>query len=129
MTPGRLISKLGFGFWCSLCRSPYEQGRAAGPGLWPALLTQAFPFLPKDQKTRPHIRERFDEIREIRNRVSHHEPIWDRNIKRYYHRIVAALGWMNQGVAEAVHQVSRVEAVADRGVPGYRDMAGRLVRR
>lgn len=128
MTVGRLISKLGFGFWCCLCRRPYEQGRSAGPGLWPGLLKAGFPFLPRDHRTRPQIQHRFDEIREVRNRVSHHEPIWDRNIGRTHGRIVAALGWMNQGVAAAVQQVCTVDEVAERGVGGFREMAEQLVR-
>ena len=35
MNEGRLVSVLGFGFWVSLCKRPYEQGRTAGPRLWP----------------------------------------------------------------------------------------------
>ncbi len=31
MTEGRLVSALGFGFWVSLCKRPYEQGRTVGP--------------------------------------------------------------------------------------------------
>ena len=30
MTEGRLVSILGFGFWVSLCKRPYEQGALAG---------------------------------------------------------------------------------------------------
>lgn len=128
MTPGRLLSKLGFGFWCSLCRSPYEQGRKDGPGLWPGLITKGFPFLPRDQKSRPKILHRFDEIREIRNRVSHHEPIWDCNIVRIHDRVVSAIGWMNQGVADAVRNVAMVESISEEGLDPYRVLAERLVK-
>lgn len=30
LTTGRLVARLGFGFWVSLCKRPYEQGRVSG---------------------------------------------------------------------------------------------------
>jgi hypothetical protein len=127
-TPGRLTSKLSLGFWVGLCRSPYEQGRATGPALWPALVRRAFPFLPRQHRTRPAILQRLEELRELRNRVFHHEPIWDRNLPRHHRRLIDSLAWMNQGVAHAVLEVSRLDAVFTMGPAAYRAMAERLVR-
>lgn len=127
LTPGRLISKLSFGFWVSLCRSPYEQGRASGPALWPKLTQLGFPFLPKEHRSRSKILTRFDEFRDLRNRVFHHEPIWDRNLDRAYSRAVDTLSWLNQGVAQAVGEISTVEATVAKGPAGYRQEAEDLV--
>lgn len=127
MTPGRLISNLPFGFWVSLCRSPYEQGRPHGPGLWPKALAQAFPFLPKNHRTRHAVWTRLDEIREFRNRVFHHESIWNRDLPRSHRRLLEVLSWMNQGVANALHKVSNVEKTFREGPPRYRDLAESLV--
>ena len=52
LTPGRLIARLGFGFWTGLCNRPYEQGRSSGPALWPAMLNTGFPFLVRAKRTR-----------------------------------------------------------------------------
>ena len=128
LTIGRIISKLSFGFWVSLCRSPYEQGRPSGPGLWPAAIPIAFPFLPKGHRNRPAILQRLDEIRELRNRTFHHETIWDRNLPRSHRRILDTLGWMNQGLAQAVQHLSRLDAVYDAGFAAFRSEAERIVR-
>lgn len=127
LTPGRLISKLSFGFWVGLCGSPYEQGRKDGPGLWPKMIGLAFPFLPKEHRSRSAIRKRLDEHRELRNRVFHHEPIWDRNLDRSHARIVDTIKWMNQGVAEALEHVSIIEEVIAEGPAGYRKVAEDMV--
>ncbi len=128
VTPGRLVSNLPFGFWVSLCRNPYEHGRRGGPGLWPSALKYAFPFRPKDHQTLSAVRQRLDEIREFRNRVFHHEPIWNRDVSRYHRRLVEVIGWMNQGVAEAVRDTSPAERLYRAGPAAYRDLAGSLVR-
>jgi hypothetical protein len=128
LTPGRLVSKLSFGFWVGLCRSPYEQGRPGGPALWPKLITTGFPFLPKEHRSRPMILARFDELRDFRNRVFHHEPIWDRNLERVHSRAIETISWMNQHVARAVEEISTLPSIVDRGQTGFRGDAERLVR-
>jgi len=99
LTPGRLISKLGFGFWVSLCRSPYEQGRVSGPALWPKLTQLGF----------------------------HHEPIWDRNLDRAHARVIDTLSWMNNGVAKAVADLSRVDPIFAKGPEAFRTDVERLM--
>lgn len=67
---GRLIAELGFGFWTSLLDVRYEQV------LWPWLLKQTFPAMPRRIRTRRTLSKRLDRARYLRNRVFHHEPIW-----------------------------------------------------
>jgi len=112
----------------SLCRSPYEQGRTSGPALWPRLAPQGFPFIPKEHRSRPRILARLDELRELRNRVFHHEPIWDRNLDRVHSRVIDTLSWMNQGVAKAVDELSRVETLFAKGPEAFREEVTRLMR-
>ncbi len=88
MTEGRLVSILGFGFWVSLCKRPYEQGRKWGPRLWPELATKGFPHLPKAKRTRSQIFHALDPLRDLRNRVSHHEAVWDRKLNRSHQEII-----------------------------------------
>ena len=129
LTSGRLISKLGFGFWVSLCKRPYEQGRKTGPALWPAILSgTSFPGLPKANRNRALIFNTLDPIRALRNRVSHHEPIWDHDLKQKHTEILSALSWMNSGFASAVQAASPLEAEVDRGPAAYRPLAESLVR-
>jgi hypothetical protein len=88
----------------------------------------AFPFLPKDHHTRSAILTRLDEIRVFRNRVFHHEPIWNRNVERSHRRLVEVVGWMNQGVADALLAASTVDEVYAAGPGGYRKLAEKLVK-
>lgn len=111
LTPGRLIARLGFGFWVGLCKRPYEQGRTSGPALWPAMLNTGFPFLPKAKRTRSQIYHRADRLRELRNRVSHHEPIWDRDMTAAHGEVLETIGWMNSGLASALEPLSPLPGV------------------
>jgi hypothetical protein len=119
LTSGRLISKLSFGFWVSLCKRPYEQGRGSGPALWPKLLVNGFPFLAeKPKRTRSDIYHRMDDIRRFRNRVSHHEAIWEEDLRYVHRRVLDTLGWMNTGLASTLRTVSLLDKIIDNG-PGF----------
>lgn len=127
LTPGRLISKLGFGFWVSLCKRPYEQGRTTGPALWPAMATAGFPFMKRGDRSRATIFHRLDQLRELRNRVSHHEPIWDRPLLKRHAEIIETIGWMNHGVAAAAEALSKLPDVFNAGPREFRSQAAVLV--
>lgn len=128
LTTGRLISKLGFGFWVSLCKRPYEQGRGGGPALWPSLATIGFPFLTAKGRTRAQVFHRLEKIRDLRNRVSHHEPIWDRDLLKAHNEVLETLSWMNLGLATALRSASPLESIVLREAAGFRPMAERLVK-
>ncbi|BFI44379.1 hypothetical protein YKD1_07980 [Yersinia pseudotuberculosis] len=74
ITAERVISGLDLGFWTNLLCKGYEEPRTLSI-LWPNLLPHVFPGAPKG--TKRHIIERkLNQIRELRNRLSHHEAIW-----------------------------------------------------
>lgn len=127
-TPGQLISTLGFGFWVSLCKRPYEQGRSSGPALWPAIARVAFPYLQKRLRTRQNIHDRLDEIRKLRNRVGHHEPIWESDLCKAEDRAIEALGWMNANLAKAVRAESTLTEVVANGHRKYQPIVERVVK-
>lgn len=127
MTPGHLVAKLGFGFWVNLMNSAYEQGRKAGPRLWPAGILRVFPQAPKPFRTRADLRLRVNEVRGFRNRVAHHEPIWDRDLLPTYDRTVETLGWINPGMARAVQVLSTVHPIFHTGPAAYRSQAELLL--
>lgn len=126
-TEGHLVSKLDLGFWTALCRQPYADWRAAGPRLWPRTLNFAFQHRPADVSTQSQIHTRFNSIREFRNRVAHHEPIWDRDYLGHHERIVDSIGWMNPSVAEAVRITSPAPAAYTAGPDPLRPYAESLV--
>jgi hypothetical protein len=126
-TAGRLVAKLGFGFWTALCRSPYDHARAGGPRLWPSLLLKVFPHLPKPQRQRQIVQQQLDDVREFRNRIAHHEPIWDRDPLARYDEILTAIGWMYPGMAKAVRVCGELEYTWHSGPERFRALAERLL--
>lgn len=128
MTEGRLVSALGFGFWVSLCKKSYEQGHAGGPRLWPGLATRGFPHLPEAKRTRSRIFHALDPLRDLRNRVSHHEAVWDRKLNRSHQDIIETIGWINPDLATTLQQHSPLPAVLDKGVVGFRAQAGAIIK-
>ncbi|MDE2663232.1 MAG: hypothetical protein OXI39_09565 [Gemmatimonadota bacterium] len=128
MTEGRLVSALGFGFWVSLCKKPYDQGRAGRSSLWPELATRGFPHLPKAQRTRSQIFHALDPLRDLRNRVSHHESVWDRKLNRSHQDILETIGWINLDLATTLRAHSPLPEVLERGVAGFRAQAEAIIK-
>lgn len=73
-----VLSRLMFGFWCGLLGEDFEDVTTKSL-LWPNLLTEVFPNTPHKPK-RLRIEKTLNKIRDLRNRLSHHEPIW-----KFYH--------------------------------------------
>ncbi|HKP75563.1 MAG TPA: hypothetical protein VJT67_08470 [Longimicrobiaceae bacterium] len=134
-TPGHLIAKLGFGFWVQLTSRVYNELRGDGPKLWPRGLPLVFPFKwpPGSKKIVPAhpdremIFDRLQRIRELRNRIAHHEPIWDRNIAATYQMLLEVLGWTSPKMAAAVCALDAFPAVLAGGTEPCRRDAERLL--
>lgn len=67
-TPDKVLAELTFGFWSSLFNSQLQSI------LWKDLRL-VFAFCPKNQRQRRNISAALNQIRELRNRVFHHEPL------------------------------------------------------
>ena len=129
VTPDRVVSELTFGFWVVLLSRPYDAR------LWTANsagnLKHVFMRIPKRQRQRQVIHQRYNSIRELRNRVMHHEPLFDDHILRQRHgEVYQALHWLNPRMVDVVewydrfpdiymHGKGRVEAKlkAELGIP------------
>jgi hypothetical protein len=126
-TEGHLIAKLDFGFWVALCRDAYADVRGEGPRLWPRALDLAFRKRPKSVTTRAEVFHRFDHIRKYRNRVAHHEPIWDRTYLKEHQYILESLSWMHPKLADAIGAISPAEPAFRAGPAAYRPHAETLL--
>jgi hypothetical protein len=126
-TEGRLIAKLDFGFWVALCRESYADTRGNGPRLWPRALDYAFQRRPRSVTTRAEVFHRFDRIRKLRNRVAHHEPVWDRDYLADHEYILESLGWISPKLADALRHLSPAPAVFREGPRVYAHYAERLL--
>jgi hypothetical protein len=107
---GRIVAELNFGFWHSMFNRPFEAG------LWhanrAALLAEVFPNLPRTLRTRLAIWNRCDQIRRLRNRVMHDEPIWARpRLLDEHAQILETLGWISSDMRTAIAMCDRFDDV------------------
>lgn len=110
MTPGRLISELHFGFWTYLFDGEYGAGPNKPGILWPTLLPIVFPQNPSIQ--RGEASRRLVAIRQLRNRVFHHEEIWGReNLWEEYTGMLTLLSWMSPESAAVLKEFCQFPAV------------------
>lgn len=107
-SPGRLIAELSFGFWTSLLDKRYEQT------LWPALLKEAFPGMPRRERTRANLSRRFNVVRRLRNRVFHHEAIWHwADLADQHAQMLEAINWISAdalSLAASMDQFASIHA-------------------
>ncbi|MBK1548174.1 Abi family protein [Enterobacter hormaechei] len=94
LTPERVISGLDFGFWTNLLTAEYEEPRNLSL-LWPHLTADVFPSRPANIR-RHQLETKFARIRDLRNRLAHHEAVWkfqelDANGKPDYSRPIYGL--------------------------------------
>lgn len=91
--PDDIVAALSFGFWTSLLSREYE------PILWPKLLRESFPGMPRRQRTRSNAIRTLTEIRHLRNRMAHHEPIWKLpNLESTYQDAISVIDWFYPGL-------------------------------
>lgn len=77
VTPGRVIAELSFGFWVGLFANVYDTT------LWRTDLYRVFSPRPR----RRELHDKLDRLRTLRNRIAHHEPIYQRNLVDDYRRV------------------------------------------
>lgn len=100
-TAGQLVAELTFGFWTTLLSQPYHQG------LWApnktALVKTVLPHLPPTPSNRHFVHQRYNNLRILRNRVMHHEPIWYRpRLQQEWEEMIEAIGWINPTIRDSV---------------------------
>lgn len=131
---GRIVAELNFGFWVSLFNKEYEP-------LWrrPGLIPAAFPAIPRDTSGR-HRRKvrnrhalsiRLNRILELRNRVFHHEPIWNwprPTLVDQHAEVIEMLAWINPTLRDTVALIDRFPTVYRAGSPAYRARLETFVR-
>jgi abortive infection bacteriophage resistance protein len=109
-TPENIIAKLTFGFWVSMVKKDFDIQKKSYLALWPHLRSSVFPKALDTQTGFPlsinSIGNELKEINKIRNRLSHHEPLW-RDQKAYqiediinkviehYERCLKVIDWIN----------------------------------
>jgi len=81
---GAIVAELSFGFWVSILARDYHW-------LWIQCLHRPFKSL---RLARATVSLRVDDIRVLRNRIAHHEPILSRNLAKEYADIMETIEWL-----------------------------------
>ena len=125
ISPSNVVADFTLGFWVDLFRSGYEQN------LWHPALCKAFPYYdgPIERK---EVLKRLTKLKRFRNRIAHHEPVFQigikkmsvkgmnareegiKNLENYYKEILETIGWMSPSKKAWVEAHSRVEEILAR---------------
>ena len=114
-SPSQIVAKLSFGFWVSLLgpgghiankhKANYEMT------LWRPALRKAFAHctpLTRKQAHRP-----LNALRQLRNRIAHHEPIFARKLTMDHERILDVTGWISPATRTWIEHYSRVSIMIE----------------
>jgi hypothetical protein len=103
-TVNDIVAGLDFGYWTKMLDSTFEQT------LWRTILYHAFPHFAsvtgKPLERKP-VEQRFNALRDLRNRVMHHEPLFHRNLSQDFADISEAISWMYDDVPSWTDHHSR----------------------
>lgn len=105
-----VVAALSFGFWVSLLglgKRLVTGGKANYQmTLWLPALRMAFPL--RDRLTRKQAYIPLYHLRAFRNRIAHHEPIFQRDLASDYKSILEVTGWISPATAAWIEHHSRV---------------------
>lgn len=99
-TPGRVIAELTFGFWVQTTARKYEKV------LWVPYVHKAFPAITTDRRG---LSERLNRIRDLRNRIAHHERILHYDLKLEHTRIIETVSWVCPTTARWIDSHNRLK--------------------
>ena len=113
INPDKVVAELTFGFWCSLCDTRYEHKQI----LWPKLLRHPpLKQLPKRQRQRKQLSRAVNRLRQLRNRVFHHEPIWHwKDLLQRHTDAIELLQWFNPEAARMLEHTDRFNEIYQQG--------------
>ena len=107
---GKVVAELSFGFWRFLCTKPYLTS------LWVPVVADAFPNHPDHgdpRVVRQAVDDRIQRIHFLRNRVAHHEPVHQRNLKRDLDSIAQLADWISAEARDWIVGMSRAADVIE----------------
>ena len=104
-TDGAIIAELALGFWVGLLGPRYDAT------LWRATLYAGFGANGRGLR-RSLVHGRMNALRRFRNRIAHHEPIFDRDLTLVHAEILEAIAWMCPLTASWTAHHSRFDSVA-----------------
>ena len=111
-TPDAVVSALPLGFWTAFF-NPFH----AQTGLGALIAKDVFAHAPRTQRSLPALNRRWSAVRDLRNRVFHHERIIHRGDLQTTHAdIVSLLSWMSPNLPMMLSWMDRFPEVLRSGI-------------
>lgn len=112
ISPGRMVAELTFGFWTAFFNKRFAQSRDAVH-----LADTTFHQAPKSQRDIRTLNRRLTRLRELRNRVFHHERIihW-RDLDEQHASILQVIGWIAPELRELAEALDRYTEIRAQGL-------------
>lgn len=117
ITPGRIVAELNFGFWTGFFNKDHARS-----GIGSCLSKKAFPHAPSTEKVQSKLAQRWQSIRNLRNRVFHHERIlhWE-NLDQQHQAIVELIEWMSPELKDFTSALDRFAGIRQAGLKPWVD--------
>lgn len=104
-TVGKVVADLNFVFWQKIFTERHDDK------LWRAHIFNLFPHAPNHASfriLRKTIHDDLADIRILRNRIAHHEPIFSRNLDEDYNKMLKLISWRDQTTADWTDNIQTV---------------------
>lgn len=114
-TPDDVVAALDFGFWCGLLgKGDSRLGRdfEYEKTVWQPAVRHAFPNY---RGNRGVLAARFNEAREFRNRITHHEPVHAVPVEAKTGELLRLIGFVSMPIAQWTYRRTRLRLLAARG--------------
>ena len=115
------VAALTFGFWTGLMNAPYQvrlwDTRPGGLNLTSAV----FPHAGRQNRQLAALFPRINRVRHLRNRVSHHEPIWNwqPSLAAQHQEALTLLAWISPALHAVTLMLDQFPTVHSRGHSYY----------
>jgi hypothetical protein len=112
VTPGRVVAELNFGFWTGFFNKAHGQ-----TGIGHHLAKMAFPHAPTNERDLIRLGARWKDIRDLRNRVFHHERIlhW-KDLDARHQAIFEIIRWMSPELRDLAGSLDRFASLRSSGL-------------
>ena len=111
VTPGRVVAELTFGFWTAFFNKRFAQNSVVIH-----LATTAFQAAPKSERDILKLNRRWQRIRNLRNRVFHHERIihWA-DLNQQHEQMLETVRWLSPDLHEMASVLDRFTEIRTAG--------------
>jgi hypothetical protein len=112
VTPGRMVAELSFGFWTGLFNK-----RQARTGLGSYLARHALPHAPREERDLAKLDTRWERLRDLRNRVFHHERVVHYiDLDGQHADLLRMIGWISPELEQIATSLDRFTTVRREGL-------------